>query len=237
MGESKRHDFGARLMRETTRWKVDEWLRQRAKWMLEEAEVVRELLPKVRFEGSETKGPTVVFIGAGKGHEMEETERLIPSAKLIGLDPHDHYAPPVEARLKELGADATYLHESVRGDDLQGIPDASVDGLTLFFVLHHVEEGGHDGMMSELRRVLKPDGRVFVAEDIVENDSERAVTERADRLINLELAEGPHNSRGTTDWVGYFDRHGFEVVRQHEVRPGKVRHGFFVLKPKEKSSV
>lgn len=218
-------------MRETTRWKVDEWLQRRARWMIEEAEVVRELLPKVRFEGSETKGPTVLFIGAGKGHEMEETERLIPSAKLIGLDPHDHYAPPVEKRLRELGADATYLHESVRGEDLEQIPDGSVDGLTLFFVLHHVEEGGHDKIMSELRRVLKPDGRIFVAEDIVENDAERVVTERADRLINLELAEGPHNYRSTADWTEYFARHGFKIVRSHEVKPEKVRHGFFVLKP------
>lgn len=219
-------------MRETTRWTVDAWLRKRAKWMVEEAGVVRELFPKVTFDGDEAKGPTILFVGAGKGHEMEEVERLIPAPKLIGIDPHDHHAPPVEARLKELGADAAYLHESVRAEDMREIPDGSVDGLTLFFVLHHVEDAQHDQVMSETRRVLKPDGRVFVAEDLVDNEAEQKITERADRLINVELVDGPHHYRSKAQWEAYFDRHGFEAVRSHEVKPGKVRHGFFTLRPK-----
>lgn len=232
MRESRRHDFGAKMMREATRWKVDEWLSSRATWMLDQADVVRELLPKVRFEGSEPVGPTVVFVGAGKGHEIEGAERLIPGAKFIGLDPHDYFAPPVEERLKEVGADVVYLHESVRGEDLKEIPDHSADGLTLFFVLHHVEAESLDALMVELRRVMKSDGRIFVAEDIVDNDDELAVTTRADRLINVELSEGPHNYRSLDQWNEYFNHHGFEVIREHEVRPGKVRHGFFVLRPK-----
>lgn len=233
MGErSKRHDFGSRLMREVTRWKVDEWLQQRAKWMIDEADVLPELIPKVRFVGENVTGPTVVFVGAGKGHEMEEVERVIPSAKLIGLDPHDHFAPPVESRLREVEADVAYLHETIRGQELEGIQDHSVDAVTLFFVLHHIEEGEHDKVMSELRRVLKNDGRVFVAEDIVDTSEEYAITERADRLINLELAQGPHHYRSVNDWLAYFEEHGFDVKRHHEVKPGKVRHGFFVLQPK-----
>lgn len=219
-------------MREATRWKVDEWLQQRAKWMIHEAGVLHELTSKVYFEGENAIGPTVLFVGAGKGHEMEEVDRGIPSAKLIGLDPHDYFAPPVESRLREAGADVAYLHETIRGQELEGIQNESVDAITLFFVLHHIEEKEHDRVMSELRRVLKSDGEIFIAEDLVDTPQEQAITERADRLVNLELAQGPHHYRSVIDWLAYFKKHGFDVKRHHEVKPGKVRHGFFVLQPR-----
>jgi hypothetical protein len=77
---------------------------------------------------------------------------------------------------------------------------------------------------------LKPDGIIFVAEDLVDNEQEQRVTESIDRRLNLEIAEGPHEYRSADDWKEFFRGYGFEMIREREVKPDKVRHGFFALK-------
>jgi ubiquinone/menaquinone biosynthesis C-methylase UbiE len=175
-------------------------------------------------------GKHVLCVGAGKGHEMEAILNEFPGIKVTGVDPHDYYGPPVERRLKESGRDVQYLHESVHAGDLKEIPDNSVDAATLLFVLHHIDASEHDQVMAELRRVLKPNGKVFVAEDLVDTEAERKTTVMMDKLLNTEvLSHGPHNYKNQQDWEAYFEGQGFRMKREREIKPSKVRHGFFVL--------
>jgi len=221
---------------------VDSALRGRAKWMLETVSLVEETAPdelaldengavvEERPTKESAEGKHVLCIGAGKGHEMEAILNEFPGVKVTGLDPHDNIGPPVEARMKEAGRDVQYLHETVHAGELNGVADRSVDAATLFFVLHHVEPTEYDAVMSELRRVLKDNGKVYVAEDLVDSEEERKLVEWEDRKANLELFKGtPHNYKNESRWREFFEKEGFVMKRAKEVKPGKVRHGFFVL--------
>ena len=105
-----------------------------------------------------------------------------------------------------------------------------MDVATLFFVLHHIDTGEYDQVMSELKRVLKIDGKVFIAEDLVDSKEEQAVTETIDRKLNFEvLNHGPHNYKNTDAWKQFFKEHGFRMIKSKETKPDKVRHGWFVL--------
>ena len=73
-------------------------------------------------------------------------------------------------------------------------------------------------------------GYLFIAEDLVDSEAEKSVVEREDRKINMEIAsDSTHNYRSVSEWEAFFQKQGFEVVDHHEVKPQKVRHGFFVL--------
>jgi len=234
-------------MREVTRGPVDWELQKRARWMVREMNLGEEMAPDELVMSEEggleeerpantevTKGKEVLCIGAGKGHEMEAILQQFPGVNVTGIDPHDYYAPPVERRMRERGEQVRYLHETIHAGDLKDMPDASVDAATLFFVLHHVDQEEYPAVMAELRRVMKANGKLFVAEDIVESDVERVVTEREDRKMNLELMKhGPHNYRSTNEWRTFFDQEGFVMTRIKEIKPNKVRHGFFVLTRKQ----
>lgn len=230
MEPSRRHAFFERFKREIHRLPpIESMLQGRAQWMLRETGIVGDLEKKVWPDSSHPRKIEVLCLGAGKGHEMEAIRRALPSVVIWGVDPHDHYAPDVERRLED-DHEVFYLHESVSAEDLRELPNESQDAITLHFVLHHIDAVAHDKVFAEIARVLKFDGRVYIAEDIVDSDEERAVTERIDRRINFELGGGPHNYRSIEEWRVFFKEKGFDVERVHETKPDKVRHGWFVLK-------
>lgn len=217
-------------MRETSRGPVDVWLQKRATWMVDQVGIEELLGPKVWPDKTHPRRVEVLCLGAGKGHEMETIHERLPNSHVTGVDPNDHYAPEVLKRVEQRGNDVIYLHESIRAEDLREIPDGSQDAVTLFFVMHHMDARTHDTMMTEVGRVLKPDGLIFVAEDLVETADEQKTTEAIDRRLNWEIADGPHEYRSTEQWKEFFKGYGFEMVREREAKPEKVRHGFFALK-------
>ena len=226
MNEARRNDLWPKVIREVTRGPVNEALVKRAAWMIEEAGLVEELKPLREVKG---RGLSILCLGAGKGHEMDEIDTLLPETTVIGVDPHDHWAPPIKKRLERLAHKASYLHESVHAGDLREIEDFSQDAVTLFFVLHHVENNDLESVFSEIDRVLNNDGRIFIAEDIVNNEEERKITLGTDRMVNLELRNGPHGYKSIKEWETFFLAHGFKIKKVHEIKPDKVKHGFFVL--------
>jgi ubiquinone/menaquinone biosynthesis C-methylase UbiE len=230
-------------MREGSIGLFDKGLSQRAEWMVERTKVQEYLKDRIKFKKPITgkfnvepnnieHGVSVLCIGAGKGHEMDEMDQVLPGSEVIGLDPHDYMSRPVADRLENLAHNASYLNKHFQAENLEGIEDGSMDGITLNFVLHHIEPEKHETIFKELRRVLRPDGYVFIAEDLANDEKEAKIVERADRRINMELAEAPHNYRSMEQWFKFFEQNGFEVVDSGEEKPKDVRHGFFVLRQK-----
>ncbi len=217
---------------------ADRALKPRANWMIGEVSFkdVMQASPNELVMGEkggieeEKNTQKVLCIGAGKGHEMEVILNEFSDMKVVGVDPHDNISPTVEKRLEAGKKDFEYLHETVHAGDLKEIADNSMDVATLFFVLHHIDTGEYDQVMSELKRVLKIDGKVFIAEDLVDSKEEQAVTETIDRKLNFEvLNHGPHNYKNTDAWKQFFKEHGFRMIKSKETKPDKVRHGWFVL--------
>jgi ubiquinone/menaquinone biosynthesis C-methylase UbiE len=224
------------LMREVSIGPIDAALEKRAQWMVKAAGIQEALAPKIAYRGEPRfgqveRGVSVLCVGAGKGHEMDEIDAMLPGSEVVGVDPHDYQTRPVEKRLKTLAHDARYLPETSSAENLQDVADASMDGAALFFVLHNIDASRHEGVMKELARVLKPDGRLFVAEDLVEDEAERKNAEKIDRRLNLDYVKGaPKAFKSEAEWSEFFRAHGFEFETSHEEKSDKVRHGFFVLK-------
>jgi len=241
----QRQNIGPKLMRETSVGPVDKFLRERAEWMVKESKIKEYLAPQIKFKdklaGEVEKGVVVACIGAGKGHELDEIDSVLPGTNIIAVDPHDYWTKPVKKRAKQLANNIKYLPEKVSAENLDGVSDDSVNALTYYFVLHHIPSEAHKKVLQEAKRVLKkkkkqddPGSYLFIAEDLVKDEEERKKVEIADRMINLEVTkDSTHNYRNIDEWKGFFEENGFEVVESHEVKPDKVRHGFFVLRLKQ----
>lgn len=235
--EASRFKFGSKLMREVSRGFVDTSLEKRAEWMIKSSKIQEYLTPKIVYKdklaGQVEKGVKVICLGAGKGHEIDEIDKLLPGSEIIGVDPHDFQTKPVQKRLETLAHKASYLPENVSAENMAGIADKSADGITLNFVLHHIDKNKQNAVMTEINRVLKDDGKLFVAEDLVDSEEERKKVEQIDRVLNAELSgDNPHNYKNIQEWQKFFDENGLEIVEAHEEKPDKVRHGFFVVQKK-----
>ena len=232
----KRRNLKETIIREASIGPVDSALQERAQWMVKSAGVQEFLGPKIVYRGEPRfgqveKGVSVLCVGAGKGHEMDEIDAMLPGSKILGVDPHDAQTRPVKKRLETLAHDARYLSEASSAEDLREVPDSSMDGATFFFVLHHIDTKRYERIMYEMQRVLKPDGRLFIAEDLVDSEEEKALVEKIDRRVNFDFSDDvPHTYKNIEQWTAFFRSQGFDVEAVREEKPDKVRHGFFVLK-------
>ncbi|MBI2922961.1 MAG: methyltransferase domain-containing protein [Planctomycetes bacterium] len=107
-------------------------------------------------------GETVLDIGCGTGTLLlAASERVGPSGTLHGLEPSAEMA--AHARRKAAAA-GTALHVSEGSADRLPYPDASFDAAFCTMVLHHVPAENHAAALREMRRVLKPGGRLVIVE-------------------------------------------------------------------------
>jgi ubiquinone/menaquinone biosynthesis C-methylase UbiE len=99
----------------------------------------------------------VLDVGCGTGSLAVLIKRLYPSVEVIALDPD----PKALARGRKKAARAGV---SIRFD--QGFagalayPDATFDRVFSSMMLHHLENDEKERMLQEVRRVLKPGGRL-----------------------------------------------------------------------------
>ncbi len=230
MGE--RHNPMNEFMRWTNELRpIDKWLDERGDWLMDQAKIREYLRPMIQENGEKIK---VLCDGAGKGHEMDWIGSVLEGVDVTSLDPNDFWTKKVQERAatpNQFGENTyTYLPSSVRAEALSGIEDGSLDAATMFFVLHHMDSQKHDQALKELNRVLKLGGLVFIAEDVVETVQERTTAEAMDRALNAEVVKkSPHNYQSGEEMKALFEKYGFRVREYNEIKPEKVKHGFFVL--------
>jgi ubiquinone/menaquinone biosynthesis C-methylase UbiE len=106
-------------------------------------------------------GERVLDVGCGTGTLLRAAGRRQPGAELIGADPD----PAVlrRARRKSDRAGLTIRFERAFADELP-LPDDSVDVVLSSFMLHHVPQDEKPGMMRQIRRVLRPGGRLHLVD-------------------------------------------------------------------------
>jgi hypothetical protein len=108
-------------------------------------------------------GMRVVDIGCGEGQVARAfAER---GATVAGYDP---FIPPTD--WIKVG-DGQFRLANGTADTIPE-PDASADLVLFVFSLHHVPQHQLAGAMAEARRLLKPDGRLCIAEPIAEGPSQ-----------------------------------------------------------------
>jgi ubiquinone/menaquinone biosynthesis C-methylase UbiE len=146
------------------------------------------------LEGAQlAAGMTLVDVGAGEGLvAFRAIDRIGPSLRVILSDvsaPMLRYAESV-ARRRDLCRQCTFLQSTA--ENLGGIADASVDVVTTRAVLAYVAD--KKAALGEFFRILKPGGRLSIAEPILQDEAfyaralRRRVEDRsqpADRFLTL----------------------------------------------------
>lgn len=119
------------------------------------------------------------------------------------------------------------------------VDDASVDVVTLLYVLHHAADDLR--LLGEARRVLRPGGRVLVAEDLVETSLQRVITVGFHLWLWFWTWMGWSGSfRPIARWEERFAAAGLRVAEArllgaHLGNPLWPRNILFVLEPLEPS--
>ena len=176
-----------------------------------------------------TPGMTLADIGAGEGTvAFRAIERVGPSLRVLLTDISAALLAHVEtlARERHVQQQCTFLH--CPADHLVDIPNASVDAISSRAVLAYVAD--KPAALREFRRVLKPGGRISIAEPILQDDAFMAVALRMmietnagqsqDRFLPLlhrwKAAQYPdtHEKIANSPIANYSERNLFEFVRR-----------------------
>lgn len=213
------------------------------------------------------QGGKYLDIGCGFGHTMPEIERqnAQKGIQIMGVDIAIYPSPGVKRQLarqrRELTEPAIRKIEQetttrvlrldfdrpngqnfLFGDARQlPITDKAFDGASLFYVLHHVPAEDQIEILEEAKRVIG-DGKdqyIFITEDIVASEEQRAFTQQHDAMANWESPNEPHYYRSNEEWLELFSETGLEVVktsRYASLYKGKqVQHAAYVLRKSERA--
>ena len=102
---------------------------------------------------------TVIEVGSGTGTLAISLAQSRTDITVIGIDGD----PEVQAlATRKPGAEAVSWREGLAGQ--LALPDASVDRVVMSLLLHHLDRAGKDEALREARRVLRPGGRLHVAD-------------------------------------------------------------------------
>lgn len=155
--------------------------------------VVEGYADRVLEGGQLAAGMTLVDVGAGEGLvAFRAIDRIGPSLRVTLTDvsaPMLRYAESLALK-RNVWAQCTFLE--CTADNLKGIADASVDVVATRAVLAYVVD--KTAALGEFFRILKPGGRLSIAEPILQDDAfyARALRRRiedqsqpADRFLTL----------------------------------------------------
>jgi ubiquinone/menaquinone biosynthesis C-methylase UbiE len=107
-------------------------------------------------------GHRILDIGCGTGTLLIRIKRLFRDVEAVGIDPDAKALRRAIRKSERAGCSIRY--DRGYSDDLP-YPDAYFDRVLSSYVFHHIEAEDKTGTLTEIRRVLKPDG-VFHMLDI-----------------------------------------------------------------------
>jgi len=150
-----------------------------------------------------TAGEQVLDVGCGTGTlTLAAKKRVGADGSVRGVDASPEMI--ARARSKSERGGVPVIFEVAAAQSLP-FPDATFDVVLCSLALHHLPEGARATALAEMRRVLKPDGRVL----IVEFSRERG----ASALLNpVALLHALTNPRMLDEATGLVERSGFQHV-------------------------
>lgn len=103
----------------------------------------------------------VVDVGTGTGTLVVEIARRAPNIQISGVDGD----PAILARAAEKAAEHGARIELIEGRaEHLPLPDDSTDVVVMTLILHHLDSSAKRTALAEARRVLRPGGRLVVAD-------------------------------------------------------------------------
>ena len=173
-------------------------------------------------------------LGTGPGHIMEELlKETGKDVKIMALDPWAKPFRSVQDRLADSGNDNRSMFVRGAGQQLP-IVDHSLDGVSLYFITHHLPEADRAQLWNEVDRVLKDDGNIFLIEDTPRDEAEAKIVAEWDRKVNYEQNKDEGAFRSDAGWKDLFAARGYELVHEahfaDEDRGNEVPHSSYVLR-------
>lgn len=126
-------------------------------------------------------------LGAGTGLNLGHLPAAVTGLHLVEPDPH------MRARLERVAPPSAAVH-AAGGEDLP-VPDASVDTALSTLTLCSVDDPV--AVAHELRRVLRPGGRLLLLEHVLSEDPRVARRQRRLTPLQRRFAGGCHLDRDT----------------------------------------
>lgn len=196
-------------------------------------------------------GTRMVDVGCGSNYFCQYLEKIKSTVECIGTDILDNPETVVRPNVRFLLQRDPYTIP---------IGENDADGILLANVLHHIEEKGLGPMLTEIKRILTPEGKVFIFEDTWEEGLKPETGEELliksfedlsdpDKLkamaiidwVGTEPAAGqiamprPYTFKKITTWETVFQDNGFTVEKYAYLGfPQEKLHlnpqGFFILK-------
>lgn len=123
--------------------------------------VHQEMITLARLEA----GQQVLDVGCGTGNLLRAIGRRHPDVRLAGLDPDLTALAIAERKIRRAGLGARL--DRGFAQDLP-CPDGSLDRVFSSLMLHHLDSTSKDALLAEVRRVLRPDGLLVLADAIVD---------------------------------------------------------------------
>jgi|GEM_PF-6017552 len=205
-----------------------------------------DVIEKSKIRDHLKDGGTYLDIGTGIGHIVEQLVREDDDkqVRFLALDPLWKPLGRVrkrEAARAEAAGEAPRLQFMKAVGEALPITDNALDGASLFFVLHHVPPQYEQTIFSEIRRVLKNDGMLFLIEDTPQDDDARERNGKWCKRLNFESSEDRHFYRNRDEWRAFAEREGFELVDEAEFSSegrkseGTIEHGSFILRKKKEA--
>ena len=160
-------------------------------------------------------GITVLDVGCGSGFIAHHLTGIL-NAEIVGLD----VAPKTSARINFLRFDGRTFPVS----------NQSFDAVLLCYVLHHARDA--HVVLTEVRRVLRDQGRVIIYEDNPAGWWNRAVCWKHN--LQWKSRTGACTFQLANDWRQIFRKAGFKVTKQRGLSRWRnlahpVARNFFVL--------
>ena len=131
-------------------------------------------------------GHRVLDVGCGTGNLLRSTGKRHPKAELTGLDPDPKAL--VRARRKARRAGVTVRLDRGFAQELP-YPDGSFDRVFSSLMLHHLDSASKDELLAEVRRVLRPDGLLVLADAVFDEHGHGHRTRRPE-LIRDNVGDG-----------------------------------------------
>src|SRR5438067_2672127 len=123
------------------------------------------------------EGATVLDLGCGAGTDLLIAAQMVgPSGKAIGVDMTPSMVERARASAAEMGLQNVELHESL----IESVPvsDASVDVVISNGVIDLVPN--KDAVFDEIDRVLRPGGRLQIADVVIHTEVSEDARDRID---------------------------------------------------------
>ena len=107
-------------------------------------------------------GQSVLDVGCGTGSlAIAAKQRVGPSGTVYGIDASPEMIARARKKASKAGVDVTFTNGVVEG---LPFPDGRFDAVLSTLMLHHLPRAAREQCAREMRRVLKPGGRVLAVD-------------------------------------------------------------------------